>query len=115
MWVTVLTSQPSVEHGDRDDAADRLAEFAGLADGVHHLPHDLPVVHILRLPARDAASVFGAELLDLGRGDLLELRGQALAGLELERVDEDGARSRDRFAVIDVENSGSLPGTHTGW
>ena len=86
----------------------------GLADGVHHLAHDLPVVNVFGLPARDAAGVFGAELLDLGRGDLLELRGQALAGLELEGVDEDRARPRDRLAVVDVGEQRELAGHPDG-
>ena len=102
------------EHRDRDDAADRLAELSGLADGVHHLPHDLPVVHLLGLPAGDTAGVFATELLDLGRGDLLELRGQALAGLELDGVDEDGARTRDRLAVVDVGEQRELAGHPDG-
>ena len=90
------------EHGDGDDAADRLAELARLADGVHHLAHDLAVVDVLGLAAGDAAGVLGAELLDLDGGDLLELIGQLVARLELEGVDEDRARPGDRLAVVDV-------------
>ena len=64
--------------------------------------------------AGDAAGVVGAEFLDLGGGDLLELGGQALAGLELEGVDEDRARPGDRLAVLDVGEQRELAGHPDG-
>ena len=42
---------PLGEHRDRDDAADRLAELARLADGVHHLAQQVLVGDVLGLLA----------------------------------------------------------------
>ena len=40
------------EHGDRDDAADRVAEPAVLADGVHDLAQQVLIGEVLGLAAR---------------------------------------------------------------
>ena len=68
MWVTVLASQPSVSIETRDDAADVLAELAGLADGVHHLAQQVFVGRgsSASRPGK-RATVLGLELLDLAR------------------------------------------------
>ena len=79
------------EHGDRDDAADVLAELALLADGVHRLAQQVGVGELVHVGTRVAQAVGLLERLDLSRGCLPEIRSERLAGLELLRVDEDGA------------------------
>ena len=71
------------EHRHGDDAADVLAELAGLADGVQHFAHQVFVGQVLGVAAGKALAVLGLEFLDLRRGQLLEVRTHALAGFEL--------------------------------
>ena len=87
--MTVLASQPSVSIETRDDALDLLAELARLADGVHHLAQQVFVGQAFGVAAGEALPVLGLELLDLTRGDLLEVVAHRLAGFELLAVDQD--------------------------
>ena len=79
------------EHGDRDHAADVLAELALLADGVHRLAQQVGVGELVHVGARVAQPVGLLERLDLSRRRLPELGAERLAGFELLRVDEDRA------------------------
>ena len=90
IWVTVLASQPSVSMETRDDALHVFAEFAGLADGVHHLAEQVFVGQFLGVAAGEAVAVFGLELVDFAGGDLLEVVAHGLARFELLGVDQDG-------------------------
>ena len=67
MWVTVFASQPSVSIETRHDAADVLAELAGLADRVHHLAQQVFVGQVVGVAAGEPRAVLGLELLDLAR------------------------------------------------
>ena len=110
-WVTVLASQPSVSIETDDDAADVLAELAGLADGVHHLAEQVLVGRGLGVAAGEAGAVLGLELVDLAGGDLLELGAHRLAGFELLAVDEDRVRAMQPAAVaVVVAEEGELAG-----
>ena len=83
---------PLGEHRDGHDAPDVLAELALLADRVEHLPHQVLVFHLQHVAAGKPPAVLGLELLDLVPGELLEVVGHALAGLELPAVHEDRVR-----------------------
>ena len=67
---------PFGEHRDADDTLDLLAEFARLPDGVHHLPEQILISQVRRVPAGEAISVLLLELLDLTRRDRLEVATQ---------------------------------------
>jgi hypothetical protein len=87
-----------------------LAELAGLADGVHDFAEQVFVGQAFYVAAREPSAVFGLELLDLERGDLLELRAHCLARFELLAVDQDRERSSPPFAVFDVAEKRKLAG-----
>ena len=100
------------EHGDRDHAADVLAELALLADGVHRLAQQVGVGELVHVGARVAQPVGLLERLDLSRGRLPELRSERFAGLQLLRVDEDGPLPGAVHAPSStLLSSGRLPGT----
>ena len=100
------------EHGDRDHAADVLAELALLADGVHRLAQQVGVGDLVHVGTRVAQTVGLLERLDLSRCCLPEVRSERLAGLELLRVDEDGALPGALHAPSStLLSSGRLPGT----
>ncbi len=77
------------QHRDTDDAADMLAESSLFADRVHHFPQQVLVAQFIGVPAGEALPVLFLELLDLQRGELLELRAHCIAGFQLLAVDED--------------------------
>ena len=89
------------EHRDRDDAADLLAEPAGLADGVHHLAQQVLVGDVLGLLAvAGALDDLAPEALDLVGGHGAEVVVQRLAGFELLAVDQQGVGRAERVAVL---------------
>ena len=97
----VVRVPPFGQHRDGHDAADVSAEPALLADGVHHFAQDVRVVDLVRLPAAAVAlRQLALVLLDLLLRGLCEIGGKALARLELDRVDENRVRPRDRLAVV---------------
>ena len=98
------------EHRDADDAADLLAQLAGLADRVHDLAQQVLVGQVLGRAAGEALAVLGLELLDLGGGDLLELGTHRLARLELLGVDQDGVGALGPPAVLDVAEERQVAG-----
>ena len=77
------------EHRDADDALDVFAELADLAHGVHHFAKQIFVGQRLGVPAGEPHAVFALEILDLHRGDFLELGAHRLARLQLFAVDQD--------------------------
>jgi hypothetical protein len=85
-----------------------LPELAGLPDRVHDLAEQVLVGQALDVPPREALAVLGLELLDLQRGDLLELGAHPLARLQLLAVDQDRERSGLPAPVLDVVEQGQL-------
>ena len=78
------------QHRDRHDAADVLAELAGLADRVHHLAQQVLVGQVLGVAAGEARAVLGLELLDLARAAIF-LKPALIASPDSScaRVDQD--------------------------
>ena len=88
------------EHRDGDDAADRSAQLAVLADGVHDFAEQRHVVEFLarlQLVGQLAAALddLAAEALDLVGRHAAEVVVQRLAGFELLAVDEQRVRARE--------------------
>ena len=100
------------EHRDGDDAADRAAKLAGLADGVHDLAEQFLVGDVLAC-ARVAGALddLAAKALDLVGGHAAEVVVERIAGFELLAVDEQRVRARQRVAVVSskLRNSASRP------
>ena len=89
------------QHGNRNHAADRLAQAAFLADGVHHFPQQFLVGDVLGLLAvAGALDDFAAEAVDLVGGHVAEVVVQGLAGFELFAVDQKRARAGKLVAVL---------------
>ena len=79
------------EHGDRDDAAHRLAQAPLAADGVHDLAENVFVGQRLFPGGRPFALGFlVAELFDFGTGGGAEVRVERFAGVHLLAVDQEG-------------------------
>ena len=99
------------EHGDRDDAADGIAEAALFADGVHDLPEEILVGEVLGLAA--VAGTFddlAAETVDLVGGHVAEVIVQCLAGFELLAVDQEGPGAGKLVAVfVEIPEQGQPP------
>ena len=88
------------EHRDRDDAADRAAELAGLADGVHDFAQQFLVGDVLACAGvAGALDDLAAEALDLVGGHAAEVVVERIAGFELLAVDQQRVRARQRVAV----------------
>ncbi len=92
---------PLRQHRNGDDAADALAEPAGLADRVHDLAQQLGVRDRLRGRASAFARGFLAlELFDLRSGEFSEPRIERITGLDLLAVDEQRVRLGQPVAVV---------------
>ena len=92
------------EHRNRDHAADRAAELAGLADGVHDLAEQFLVGDVLGgAGVAGALDDLAAEALDLVGGHVAEVVVEGIAGFELLAVDEQRVRPRERIAGGFVE------------
>ncbi len=103
-WVTVLASQPFGEHRDGDDAADRTAKLAGLADGVHDLAEQFLVGDVVAgTGVAGALDDLAAEAFDLVGRHAAEVVVERIAGFELLAVDEQRVRARERVAGGFVE------------
>src|SRR5579871_943594 len=100
------------EHRNGDDAADGLAQAAGLADGVHHFAEDLLVGEVLSLLAiAGALDDFAPEALDLGTGDGAEVVVEGVAGFDLFAIDEQGVGAGDGVAVVvEIAEEGQAAG-----
>jgi hypothetical protein len=95
------------QHRDRNDAADRLAEAAGLADRVHHLAQQRFVVERFGADPREPLAQLATKRLDLACGNLLELGAETLAAVDLLAVDEKRTRSIEPLAVVpDIAEQG---------
>ena len=102
------------QHRDADDALDLLAEAPRLADRVHDLAQQVFVGDGVRVALGEALAVLGLELVDLARHELLELRRELLARLDLRRVDEDRVRAgRSSWPNSTLLKSLRLPGATT--
>ena len=82
------------QHGDGDDAVHLLAEFAGLADGVHDFAQQVLFGRdLVGIALGKARAIFCLELVDFGRGDFAELIAHGLAGFQLLAIHQDGVRA----------------------
>jgi hypothetical protein len=90
------------EHGDRDDAADVLAELAPLADGVHRLAQQVGVGELVDVGAGVAQPVGGLERRHFYCGVGEEVTTERLARLEPDRVDQHRPHPGAPCSVHDV-------------
>ena len=92
------------QHGDRDDAADRLAEAALAADRVHHFAQEVFVGERLfrRRAAPSRCGFLALELFDLRPGGVAEVRVERFAGLHLLAVDQQRVGPGQTAAVLVV-------------
>ena len=100
------------EHRDGDDAADRTAKLAGLADGVHDLAEQFLVGDVFAgTGIAGALDDLAAEALDLVGGHAAEVVVERIAGFELLAVDQQRVRARERIAVVSskLRNSARRP------
>ena len=89
------------EHGNRYHAADRVAEAAFLADGVHDFPQQILIGEVLGLTAvAGAFDDLTTETFDLVGGHGAEVVVQRIPGFELLAVDQERARAGKRVAVL---------------
>ena len=89
------------EHGDRDDAANGVAQPAWLADGVHDLAQQVLVRDVVGLLAvAGAFDDLAAEAVDPVGSHGAEIAVQGIARFELLTVDQQGARPAERVAVL---------------
>ena len=100
------------EHRDGDDAADRAAKLAGLADGVHDLAEQFLVGDVVAGAGVAAAlDDLAAEAVDLVGGHAAKIVVKRIAGFELLAVDEQRVRPRKRIAggLIEVAEQREAP------
>jgi hypothetical protein len=90
------------QHRHRDDAADLLPEFSGLADCVHDLAQQILIGNLLHRRGAGTLRPFALELVDLGAGIVPEVVMQGVARFELLAVDQERARARQAIAVLVV-------------
>ncbi len=92
------------EHRDRDDAADRTAKLAGLADGVHDLAEQFLIGDVLAgAGIAGALDNFAAKALDFVGSHAAKIVVERIARFELLAVDEQRVRARQRIAGGFVE------------
>ncbi|OQB91970.1 MAG: hypothetical protein BWX86_01907 [Verrucomicrobia bacterium ADurb.Bin122] len=87
------------QHGDRDNAADRTAERARLANGVHDLAKQLLIGEVgPSLRVTGSLDDFPPEALDLVGRHCTEAVVKRVTGLKLFAVDEERVGPRERIA-----------------
>ena len=100
------------EHRDRDDAADRAAKLAGLADRVHDLAEQFLVGDVLAgAGIAGALDDLAAEALDLVGGHAAEVVVERIARFELLAVDQQRVRARQADCRVSskLRNSARRP------
>ncbi len=106
------------EHRDRDDAADRAAKLAGLADGVHDLAQQLLIGDVLAgAGIAGALDDLAAKPLDLVGGHPAEIVIQGIAGFELLAIDQQGIGAGERVAggLVEVAKEGQAAVLERAW
>ena len=99
--MTVLGIPALGQHRDGHHATGIATEAARLSDRVHHLAQQVLIGEVLGLPAvTGPLDDLAAEPLDLVAGRGSEVLVERLSGFELLAVDEQGAWTRQRIAVL---------------